>query len=325
MNVDAAAPSDSAGADPADRTTILHGDGPNALARAIGLLGDEWTLLLVRAALDGATRYSQFQAVLPISHAVLSQRLETLVSEGLMDRRQYQEHPPRSEYRLNPRGWSLWPVLIAIWSWERRMASTDPIRTPPMRHRVCGQEMTPSYRCRHCGQPVDVRQLHVEWGPSGGWARTVPEATTRRRSSTNGAKAFYPSTMSVLGNRWSAAIVGAAFRGIRRFGDFQDALGCPPSVLAERLNSLCEHGVLESVASSDRADWSEYRLTRKGHALFPVIDMVVDWAQRWYLSDEGPVLERTHLVCGAPLRGELVCDQCGVGLHGPDIEVGAPD
>ncbi len=77
---------------------------PNALARGFGLLGDEWSLFLLRLTLQGLTRYSEFRAALPISHAVLSSRLETLVREGLLEKRVYQEHPVRAEYLLTERG-----------------------------------------------------------------------------------------------------------------------------------------------------------------------------------------------------------------------------
>ena len=77
---------------------------PNALARGFGLLGDEWSLFLLRLMLQGLTRYSEFRAALPISHAVLTARLDTLAREQLVDKRVYQQHPVRSEYVLTQRG-----------------------------------------------------------------------------------------------------------------------------------------------------------------------------------------------------------------------------
>ena len=140
----------------------------------------------------------------------------------------------------------------------------------------------------------------------------APSARTRLR---RGSPGLYPDTMAVLGNRWSSAVVGAAFLGVRRFTDFQDRLGIPPTVLAQRLAALCRHGIL-------RQDAAAYRLTEKGLDFFPAIAILVDWAQRWDASAEGPVIEWTHLECGAPLRGMLTCDQCGKILSGTDIQLG---
>ena len=80
---------------------------------------------------DGA-KYSEFQASLPISHAVLTNRLETLVREGLIEKRLYSERPPRSEYVLTEQGRSTWPILAAIWGWERAWVTTHSYATPPM-------------------------------------------------------------------------------------------------------------------------------------------------------------------------------------------------
>ena len=71
---------------------------PNAVGRMLGVLGDEWTLLVIQQALLGATRYADFMARLPISNSVLTRRLRTLSSDGLLERRAYQTNPPRSEY-----------------------------------------------------------------------------------------------------------------------------------------------------------------------------------------------------------------------------------
>ena len=100
----------------------------------LGLLGDEWTLLVVQQALMGATRYAEFKARLPISNSVLTRRLQTLTTEGLLDRRAYQTNPPRSEYVVTARGRSLWPVLVSIWEWERHWVPDHAERLPGMRH-----------------------------------------------------------------------------------------------------------------------------------------------------------------------------------------------
>lgn len=310
---------------PADPTAAqARAAQPSGLGVTFGLLGDEWTLLLLRVALSGGKRYSDFRDRLPISHAVLSGRLERLVREGLLERNVYQVRPERSEYVLTAKGSSIWPLLLAIWTWERRWVTSHSYATPPIRHLTCGNEMSPVYCCNACGGAALPESVTLEWGPAGGWDRSTPSAHTRRRapnSGRSGSSAFYPDTMTVFGNRWSAVIVAAAFAGVRRFRDFEAFLGPPPIVLSERLTALCNREIFEQVQLVDRSDWSEYRLTRKGSDLFPVLATVVDWSERWHSEPEGPVLRRTHTTCGAEFRGMLVCDHCHAAVRGHEIDL----
>ncbi|MCD9153886.1 winged helix-turn-helix transcriptional regulator [Aeromicrobium duanguangcaii] len=301
---------------------------PNALSRGFGVLGDEWTLFLLRFALQGCRRYTEFSTRMPISHAVLSGRLEALVRSGLMVRHEYQQRPPRNEYVLTDSGRATWPILAAIWGWERTWVHEHSYETPPMRHITCGQETTPVLTCRECHRPVTVRDLDTSWGPAGGWRSSVPETATRRRSSTRGTAVghtFYPDTMAIFGNRWSWSLMGAALLGVRRFSEFEAALGLPPSLLSGRLSTLREHGIIEQVTADSSTERSEYRLTDKGLAFFPVIAMTIGWAERWFAVDEGPALVQKHRACGADFVGELTCDRCGEPLRGTSLDMSELD
>src|ERR1044072_8883635 len=109
----------------------------------LGLLGDEWTLLITQQALLGVTRYGDFAARLPISHAVLTHRLAAMTGDGLLVRRIYQARPPRHEYLLTRRGRSLWPVLTSIWHWERRWVPEHVDRLPGTHHVTRGAVFNP--------------------------------------------------------------------------------------------------------------------------------------------------------------------------------------
>ena len=114
----------------------------------LGLLGDEWTLLVIQQALLGATRYGEFAARLPISNSVLTRRLQALTADGLLTRRSYRTNPPRAEYLVTPRSRSLWPVLVSIWEWERHWVPDHAERLPGMRHTACGGDFAPLLTCR---------------------------------------------------------------------------------------------------------------------------------------------------------------------------------
>jgi DNA-binding HxlR family transcriptional regulator len=297
----------------------------------LGVLGDEWTLLVIQQALLGATRYADFMARLPISNSVLTRRLRTLSSDGLLQRRAYQTNPPRSEYVVTPQSRSLWPVLLSIWEWERHwvpdhaelgpspsQAGGPPARVglPNMRHTSCGGDFAPLVTCGSCGETTSEKDLVAQWGPSGSWPRSMPVAATRRRSEadrTDAAAGLFPQTMSVLGNYWAFALLVGAFVGMSRFTDFQTQLGAPPGSIADRLSIFTANGVL--IATDNR-----YRLTEKGRALYPVLVSALQWAQRWHRAPEGPAVVLTHTACGRKFVAVLVCDQCARPLTGAQIE-----
>ena len=308
--------------DPAEPTPIKVGE-TNAIGRMLGLLGDEWTLLLVQQALLGATRYGQFRSALPISNSVLTARLGVLTAAGLLERSRYQSSPTRAEYLLTPRTRSLWPVMLAIWEWERHWVGNHPTPLPVMRHTACGRDFAPILCCRSCGRSVHAREVRGDWGPSGSWTRSVPRAVTRRRSESDAQTpaGLFPETMTIFGNRWSCALMGAAFRGVTRFTDFATNLSAPPTLVAARLRSFCDVGVLELRADPARPDGAAYGLTDKGRAFFPVVAAALRWAEHWFIAPEGPATVQTHLTCGNAFVAVFICDQCRSPLSGTDIRI----
>ena len=310
------------GHDP-DAPTVLPPDSPNAIGRMLGLLGDEWNLLIIQQALLGASRYSQFMARLPISNSVLTNRLKILVRDGLLARRVHRSTRARTEYLVTPRSRSLWPALLSIWEWERNWVAEHREQLPAMHHETCGRPFAPLLRCEKCHSNVSVGDVALDLGPSGEWERSAPAAATRRRSdsdSTGRGAGMFPETMSVFGNRWAAALLVAAFLGTTRFTDFQTQLGAPPSLLAERLQTFCNIGVLTtSPAERTGPERAAYLLTAKGRALFPVLAAALRWAQTWFHAPEGPAVVLSHRDCGATFTGELACDQCTRQLVGAQI------
>lgn len=290
----------------------------------LGLLGDEWTLLIIREALQGVGRFGQLMSALPISNSVLTGRLNLLVREGLLRRHIYQTNPLRAEYLVTDRSRALWPFMLAIWDWERRWVDEHAHRLPAMRHERCDQDFSPLLTCRACEKPVEAKDVAAEWGPSGTWERSVPESATRRRSDSDTARAsagLFPETMMVFGNRWSSALLGAAFRGVTRFSDFETSLGAPPTVVAERLKAFCANGILVATENAQRPDWVDYRLTEKGRAFHPVIAASLQWADEWFRAPEGPALLQHHRACGEVFDATFRCDQCHEVLTGHEVTI----
>jgi len=140
------------------------GDMHCSIARTLAVLGDRWTLLVLRELFLRSRRFEEFQAYLGLSSAILSARLARLVTHGIVRRIRYCEHPPRHEYRLTEKGRDLYPVMVSLIRWgDRWLAGPD---GPPARlvHGTCGREMTPILVCPHCGELVDPRDVRPRLG-----------------------------------------------------------------------------------------------------------------------------------------------------------------
>lgn len=126
--------------------------------------------------------------------------------------------------------------------------------------------------------------------------------------------------LSVVGERWTLLILRDAFLGTRRFEHFQRNLGITRHRLSERLGKLVEHGVLVKVAYHDRPVRYDYRLTRKGLALYPVLMSLGHWGDEWMDGGEGVPLEYVHQSCGKPTQAILTCSECGELLRPQEVE-----
>ena len=126
-------------------------------------------------------------------------------------------------------------------------------------------------------------------------------------------------TLSVVGERWTMLIIRDAFLGTRRFDQFQSNLGITRHRLSERLGKLVDHGVLVKVPYQERPLRHEYRLTRKGLGLYPVLMSLARWGDEWMDKGEGAPLEYVHRTCGKVTRPVLACSECGEPLRPEEV------
>lgn len=123
-------------------------------------------------------------------------------------------------------------------------------------------------------------------------------------------------TLDLIGEKWSLLVLRDAMNGVRRFDDFRRHVGLSEAVLADRLRTLVGAGILETVPYREpgRRTRHEYRLTRKGWDLWPVMIALKQWGDHYTADPEGTPLEVRHRDCGEPLETVVVC---GEGRHGP--------
>lgn len=135
-----------------------------SVAQCLEVVGEWWTMLIVRDAFLGVTRFEAFQRRLGISRNVLQERLSHLVGAGVLVRVRYSERPPRDEYRLTDKGRALWPVLTAMREWGDEFAAPD---GPPVEavHRGCGHVASVVLTCSSCGERLGPRDVTLRRGP----------------------------------------------------------------------------------------------------------------------------------------------------------------
>jgi DNA-binding HxlR family transcriptional regulator len=136
-----------------------------SIARTLEVLGERWTLLVIRDVFNGRRRFDQIQENLGVARNVLSTRLALLVDEGILEKRAYQERPPRYEYFLTEKGLDLWPVMISMLHWgDTHLAEPE---GPPMviRHKACSGVVDDRGYCTACGERLDARDAYSEYGP----------------------------------------------------------------------------------------------------------------------------------------------------------------
>jgi DNA-binding HxlR family transcriptional regulator len=148
-----------------------------SIARTTDLLGDWWTPLVLREAFRGVRRFDDFQESLGIGRNILTQRLKRLAEEGILERRRYQEAPPRYEYRLTDKGRDLWQVLAAMLAWGDRWLDGGRGAPVLLRHKGCGRITHAEPHCAECGEPLSARDVIAEPGPGFSGAGREVEAS----------------------------------------------------------------------------------------------------------------------------------------------------
>lgn len=147
-----------------------------SVARTLKVIGDPWTIGVIREAFFGVHRFDEMRANMGIARNILTDRLRSLVANDILERRLYHNRPPRYEYRLTEKGLALYPSLIALMRWGDKWL--DDGKGPPviLEHRVCQTAFVPVPVCAACQDPVDPRDVTYEDGPGADHSASVAAA-----------------------------------------------------------------------------------------------------------------------------------------------------
>lgn len=151
---------------------MLYHDYPGqecSIAASLEVVGERWSLLIIRDVLRGRRRFDRIQQSLGVARNVLTKRLGRLLEAGILEKRRYQDSPARYEYFLTEKGLDLWPVLMAYLEWGDKYCEPD---GPPrlIVHKDCGGEVDGRRICQKCGAQLEVRDAESIPGPAAGSA-----------------------------------------------------------------------------------------------------------------------------------------------------------
>jgi DNA-binding HxlR family transcriptional regulator len=147
-----------------------------SIARTLDVIGEWWTMLIIRDAFRGTSRFDDFQASLGMARSVLTARLRKLTELGVLERTAYSEHPPRYEYHLTEKGKALLPIIVSMVQWGDTWAPAPGGPPVVLVHDACGKVTHPVLTCPHCGTEVTAANTHSEPGPGSTRGRSEPAA-----------------------------------------------------------------------------------------------------------------------------------------------------
>jgi DNA-binding HxlR family transcriptional regulator len=151
-----------------------------SIARSLEVVGERWTLLIIRDLFLGLRRFDELQANLGVARNVLASRLEKLVAEGVVEKALYEERPPRHEYRLTEKGTELFPLIATMVAWGDAHAPAPDGPPTLLVHRGCGGALDAHQLCTTCGKALSAAEVQALPGPGAGEDHPLRKVQARR-------------------------------------------------------------------------------------------------------------------------------------------------
>lgn len=301
---------------------LAKGDQPEGMVRtcsiwrALEVFGDVPSLLILEAIWLGDRRFEKIRARTCLSKPLVSERLKSLVENGIIKRSQYSEHPPRFEFALEEKGRALFPVTMMLLRWEQTWSTRQSSLEFDIVHTACGHVASPVPQCKHCGGVVRAEDIEWQEGPGLGWMKPDYKRRRQQRNRTAIAESvtLFTDAAEVLGDRWSSLVMRSAFTGLNKFDEMMADSAMASNILSDRLSWLVERGFLHAKAYQTKPDRFAYYPTDKALDYLPILLMLQLWGDRFYAAKEGAPLILRHKACGEELNLIAGCSECGEEL-----------
>ncbi|MBU3004960.1 winged helix-turn-helix transcriptional regulator [Paraglaciecola arctica] len=293
----------------------------NPVARALKIVGDRWTILILRDAFLGRHRFSEFREFTKIARGTLINRLDFLIEQDVLHKVPYNQSPLRYEYKLTEKGLALYPWALMVWEWETHWADQAGTNMPSVLiHKLEPHHpLKPICVCRHCHAEVtykDVERIHDPDIQTSEIENVVDSISAQRRSRVNtltDSDYRLGHIIEIIGDRWSTLIVASVFLGLSRYDDFHQQLGIATNILADRLKLMVDLGVFTRNLYQEAPPRYEYNLTEKGESLYGMTLALRQWVLDYFPAMDRPY-KLIHTACGNDLDVDVICGEC---LHKP--------
>lgn len=284
-----------------------------ALSKGLDLIGERWTLLILREAFYGCVQFEQFRENTGISRATLTRRLTALVEQRVFLKVKASTGK-RLEYHLAAKGLDLLGASLLALQWESQWRENNNKQSrvsKQLTHRTCNSHLMPITVCRHCNEVI--RYSEIDWLDINSELESqfeeIQSCQSRNRKRETSVDVNDAGLINLIGDRWSMLILIACFFNTQRYDEFIARLNISTSILASRLKMLVDVNVLSTNAYMQNPLRHNYVLTDKGKSLFPFVMVLRQWVcDNLVLSDQTQRL--VHKPCGQPLELDVVCGSC---------------
>lgn len=302
-----------------DGEHIVTGPPATSLRRALMVLADPWTMLILKELFNGVRRFSAFQRALNIPRQTLSLRLAHLCREQMMYRRPTGPGHAAMDYAPTAKALDLQDAMYAIWLWHQSNPGSAAILPFDIVHQSCGHVLSAHWCCTACDAPVTSDAVTIQ-RTQPDQIETDPRPRLARRndaSVTAGSDTDGLVAASLVGDLPCNEILYLLFQEPRHMLSIAQDLALGPGIVRDRLDKLKDLGLIHEEAQGRRL---VYSVLPRAEGFYALLLAIADWGDRWCNGGQAPPDLRVH-ACGAVLRARYKCDHCGAWLSRETLRI----
>lgn len=282
----------------------------SSIAQGLDIIGDRWSLLILREAFYGHNRFEELIEHTGASRATLTRRLAALIDNDILFKRPQTPGSNRYEYCFTEKGLALSGPSLLAQQWDSLRSKNS--NKPSIHHSSCNHTLRPKAVCRQCKQ--ELLYDDVSWNAGRlqldqqlDEIRLIHQQRRVRESKQQKAEA--DDLVYLIGDRWTLLILIVSFFGTCRYDDYIKQLNIAPGILAGRLKTIVSGDILSRKLYQENPARYEYKLSEKGKSIFPFIMSLRQWALE-QLENTAPSPVLIHKPCGHALEVDVVCGSC---------------